>query len=163
MAKKGTVLMRTRNFIGACLLLLLLINAQAQQELRYVLLPPSESNTLADRYPRKGPDRIDGIWQPTTSQIKALESNLQNISSLRSDDAPNGQQIDHPARYFRQYVAVIQGGEPLIYINSLCNVHANPDWRHHLVSAFGGGNCYWQAWYDPATATYFDLTINRPA
>lgn len=155
--------MRTRNFIGVCLLLFLLINVKAQQEQRYVLLPHSESNTLADRYPRKGPDRIDGSWQPKLSQIEALEAHLQDISKLKSDDTPNGKQIDHPDRYLRQYVAVIQGGEPLIYINALCNVHSNPDWRHRLILVSDGGNCYWQAWYDPATATYFDLTINGRA
>jgi hypothetical protein len=160
--------MRIRNFIGAGLLSVLLIGARAQPEQRpeqmFVLLPPSEATSLAEKYERKGPDRIDGSWQPNLTQIKALEANLSRISDLRSDDAPsiekNDKKIDHPDRYFRQYVAVVRAGQRLIYINALCDTHNSPGWRSHLVSDFGGGYCFWQAWYDPATESFSDLTVN---
>ena len=155
--------MRTHNFIGVGFLIVLLTGAQAQQEQRFVLLPPSQANSLAEKYERKGPDRIDGTWQPTTSQIQALEANLSRISDLRSYDAPNGEQIEYPDRYFRQYVAVIRAGERLIYINALCDVRNIPQWRNQLVSVYDGGNCFWQAWYDPATGSFSELAVNGRA
>jgi hypothetical protein len=155
--------MRTRYFIGASLLIVLLIGAQAQQEQRFVLLPSSAANSLAEQYPRKGPDRIDGSWQPTISQIKVLEANLHNISNLTSFDDPNGQKIEHPDRYFRQYVAVVRAGVRLIYINALCDVYHRPEWRNHLVRVLDGGNCFWQVWYDPATGSFSDLAVNGSA
>lgn len=154
--------MQARNLIGTGFLLFL-VCAQAQQEQRFVLLPPRESNTLAEEFPRKGPERIDGSWQPTIAQIQTLETNLSRISDLTSDDNPNAQKIDHPDRYFRQYVAVVRAGERLIYINALCNVHSKPEWRTRLIRVLDGGNCYWQAWYDPVTGTFSELTVNGRA
>jgi hypothetical protein len=159
-AEKGRIAMRTRSFIGAGLLIVLLTNSQAQQEQRFVLLPPGESNSLAEEFPRKGPDRIDGSWQPKIAQIKALEANLSHVSDLTSNYEPNGETVEHPDRFFRQYVAVVRGGQLLIYINALCDVHNRPEWRNHLVPVFTGGNCFWQAWYDPATGSFSELSVN---
>ena len=152
--------MRIRNFIGAGFLIVLLTSAQAQQEQRFVLLPSIEAKSLAEKYDRKGPDRIDGSWRPAPSQIQALEANLSRISDLRSYDAPNGEQIEHPDRYFRQYVAAIRAGERLIYINALCDVRDVPQWRNHLVSPSDGTHCFWQAWYDPATGGFSELAVS---
>ena len=155
--------MPASNLVGAGLLIALLTGAEAQQEQRFVLLPPSAATSVAELYPRKGPDRIDGSWQPKLAQIKALEAHLQDISKLRSYDAPDGAQIDHPDRYFRQYVAVVRAGEPVIYVNALCDVYDRPQWRQKFIPISDGGNCFWQAWYDPATATFSELAVNGRA
>jgi hypothetical protein len=142
------------------LLVCLIAGAQGQREQRFVLLPASEATKFASDYPRAGPQSIGGSWQPTTSQVEVLESNLSLISSLRSGGAPNGTRIEHPERYYRQYLAVLRGGHALIFVNSLCDIKYNTDWRTHIAVVMDGGNCFWQAWYDPTTSKFSELMVN---
>ena len=147
----------------ACTLIFLITGAQGQQEQRFVLLPASEANSLARMYPKNGPEKIDGSWQPTKSQIETLEANLSHISDLRSGGAPNGEKIAHPEQYYRQYVPVVRDGQKLIYVNALCEVRFSTDWREHVAIVMDGGNCFWQAWYNPATEKFLTLYINGHA
>ena len=147
----------------ASILIFLFTGAQGQQERRFVLLPASEAINLARMYPKKGPERIDGGWQPTQSQIETLEANLPHVSDLRSFGAPKGETIDHPEQYYRQYLAVIRAGQNLIYVNALCHVQYISDWRDHIAIVMDGGHCFWQAWYDPATEKFLTLYINGRA
>ena len=128
-----------------------------------MLLPASEVGSFARMYPTKGPERIDGSWQPTNDDIDTIEANLHYISDLRSFGAPNGEKIEHPDTYFRQYLAVFRGGQKRIYINAMCDVKYSTDWRTHLAIVMDGGNCFWQAWYDPATQKFLSLMINGVA
>ena len=155
--------MRIRNLIVASLLTSFFAGAQAQQESRFVLLPAGEAGSLAREYPKDGPDRIDGSWQPTKAIIDDLEASLPRISELRSFGAPNSAKIEHPGSYFRQYLAVIRGGKKKIYVNAMCDVTYSVDWRTHLATVTDGGNCFWQAWFDPATGKFTDLYINGRA
>ena len=155
--------MSTRKFVVAVLLVFLNICAHGQQEQRFVLLPASEARSLAEMYPEEGPDKIDGDWQPTKLQIENLEANLHHLSDLRSFGAPKGEKIERPEQYFRQYLAVVRDGQNLIYINSFCQTQYVSNWRNHIAIVMDGGNCFWQAWYDPATEKFLSLYINGRA
>jgi hypothetical protein len=152
-----------RTLAIACLLIFLTTYARTQQEQRFVLLPEREANSLAKMYPKDGPDRINGGWQPSQPQIQSLEANLPHVSDLRSGGAPNGEKITHPELYFRQYVAVVRAGQKLIYVNAICQIRYAPDWREHVAVVMDGGNCFWQAWFDPATQKFSELYINGRA
>lgn len=152
--------MRTRKLVIASTLIFLIMGAQGQQEKRFVLLPASEVSSLAKDYPKDGPEKIDGSWQPTTSQIETLEANLPKLSTLRNAGAPNGEKIEHPEQYYRQYLAVIRAGRKLIYVNALCQVGNISYWRDHLYEIMDGGKCAWQVWYDPVTDKFLSLSIN---
>ncbi|MGD0801761.1 MAG: hypothetical protein ABR906_10630 [Terracidiphilus sp.] len=155
--------MSPRNFVVAVFLIVLNTCIHGQQRQQYVLLPSTETNNLANMFPKDGQEKIDGSWQPTKSQIETLETNITRISDLRSFGAPKGEKIEHPENYFRQYLAVVRAGKNLIYVNALCEVQYNIDWRNHVAIVWDGGNCYWQAWYDPATEKFSNLYINGRA
>jgi len=155
--------MRTRNLIGASLLVFLVFCAQGQQEQRYVLLPVNAASELAKMYPKNGPDRIDGSWQATQANIDGLEASLSHITEMRSGGAPNGRQIEHPDSYYPQYVAAIRAGQKLIYVNAVCDVKGMSYWHEHLAIVFDGGSCFWQVWFDTATKKFFQLSINGVA
>ncbi len=155
--------MRTKSLVIASTLAFLITGAHGQQEQRFVLLPASEVSNLAKDYPQYGPDKIDGSWLPSESQIGALEANVRHISDLRNGGAPNGEKIVHPEQYYRQYVAVVRAGQSLIYVNALCRIGNASYWRDHLYRVMDGGSCAWQAWYDPATEKFLSLSINGRA
>jgi hypothetical protein len=152
--------MRKRTLMWSILIAFLVISAQAQQVQHYVFLPESEAKNLARNFPKSGPDKIDGGWRPSESQIQALEANLRHISELRDGSAPNGERIEHPDTYFRQYLGVVRAGRKLIYVNALCDVADIPYWRDHIAIVADGGKCFWQSWYDPSTGKFLDININ---
>ena len=94
---------------------------------------------------------------PSKLQIETLEANLPHISDLKSSGAANGEKIAHPEQYFRQCVALVRAGQRLIYVNGLCQVQDISYWRDRLAIVMDGGNCFWQAWYDPATEMFLSL------
>jgi hypothetical protein len=71
--------------------------------------------------------------------------------------------IEHPERYFRQYIGVSHREQRRIYINAFCIDPPPSDWRTHLYTVIDGATCFWQALYDPITKTISDLTINARA
>jgi hypothetical protein len=152
--------MKKRTLLRAILIALLIVSAQAQQVQHYVLLPESEAKNLARNFPKSGPDKIDGGWQPSEPQIQTLEANLQHISGLKNYSAPNGERIEHPESYFRQYLAVVRAGRKLIYVNAVCDVKQIPYWHDHIAIVADGGSCFWQSWYDPSTEKFLEIYIN---
>ncbi|MGO9336623.1 MAG: hypothetical protein ACLPY1_03850 [Terracidiphilus sp.] len=134
-----------------------------QQEQRSVLLPAHESKAVSDRYSRERSEKIGGSWQPTKVDLDGLESNLPQISSMKVLGWDSKIHIDHPDRYFRQYVAVLVAGRREVFVNAFCDGQSFPDWRERLVVVIDGGTCYWQALYDPATKQFSNLMINARA
>jgi hypothetical protein len=124
--------------------------AGAQQEVKYVV--------LSIKLPR-GIVATQGSWTPSTIDIAKAEGSISQTVSLKANYA--SPHIDHPERYFRQYVPIRQQGRNLLYVNAFCE--APGYWRTQIVIVDDGGSCYWQALYDPATDKYSDLTINGRA
>jgi len=84
-----------------------------------------------------------GSWQPSKADIDGLEASLPQLVGLKADER---RRIEHPERYFRQYLGIIRDGKKLIYVNAPCQIADARYWREHLVSVFDGGSCYWQAY-----------------
>ncbi|HEX5233767.1 MAG TPA: hypothetical protein VFW25_00410 [Silvibacterium sp.] len=142
----------------AALLLLLTMSVQAQQAQRSVLLPPSDLSRPLLLSPG---DRIQpGNWKPNKADIDGLEAKLSTISGMKAERWEPSLHIEHPEQYFKQYVAVIRGGEKLIYVNAFCEDPPPADWRRRLVVVLDGGTCFWQALYDPSTREFSHLIIN---
>jgi hypothetical protein len=153
--------MSARRLKTGAILLFLVADATGQQAQRSVVLPASEAKMAADFYPKKGPERIDGTWEASMEDIAGLEANLSHISDLKSRGGTIGDRIEHPDRYFRQYIAVLQAGNRRIFINAFCDgIHPSPIWHDHFYVIMDGGSCVWQALYDPATKSFSDLETN---
>jgi hypothetical protein len=155
--------MRTKKLVMAGLLICLVAGAYGQQEERSALLPEIEAHLIKKWSPKHGPNKIDGSWLPSKAQLDALEASIPHISDLRSGGAPKGGQIAHPEQYYRQYLALIRAGQKLIRVNAFCDVKDLPHWRDQPEIVMDGGDCYWQAWYDPATGKFLDFYINGRA
>jgi hypothetical protein len=148
-----------RKLMIASLLFFLISDAQGQQQ-RFVLLPASEAKTVADFYPKKGPEKIDGAWEATKSDLDGLEANLSHISELRGRGRTTGGYIKDPGKYFRQYTAVLQAGQKRIFINAFCESKPAPVWHDRIYIIMDGGSCVWHALYDPATGKFSGLEMN---
>jgi hypothetical protein len=95
---------------------------------------------------------VGGIWHPTKEDIAGLEASLEQISHMNAENYPknNNVHIDHPERYFRQYVGVIRGWKRRIYVNAFCGEFPpEPGWQKRLVDILDGGTCVWQAVFGP--------------
>jgi hypothetical protein len=127
----------------------------------YVLLPESEAAAYAKLLSTNRETDVRS-WEPTVADIEGLEANLLQIPALSENARGSIRHIDKPKGYFRQYVAVVQRGKKWIFVNAFCGFGmGNSDgWRKHLEIADDGGECYWQAWYDPATQRFSNLMIN---
>jgi hypothetical protein len=127
----------------------------------FALLPATEIKAYEKYYRANLAGPLDN-WEPTVGDINGLEANLPQITALSGKQPDPGRHIDNPHQYFRQYLAIAQGGKKRIFVDAFCNLEpgdANA-WRKHLVFVNDGGKCYWQAIYDPATQAFSNLTVN---
>ena len=136
-----------------------LANAQAPEVLRYVTLPPHSQASVA---PVLLWDKGSyASWVPNEMEIQGLEANLSQISELKIRGYESTRlRIEHPEKYFRQYVGVKHNGKRRIYINAFCDDPPPSDWRSRLYVVIDGDIGYWHAFYDPDTKFFSDLTIN---
>lgn len=103
-------------------------------------------------------------WTPSQTDLDNLESKLSQISELkiRGWESTNIH-IQHPEKYFRQYVGVRHRGKREIYINAFCDDPPPSDWRKRFYVVIDGAMGYWHAFYDPDSKTFSELTINSRA
>jgi hypothetical protein len=130
----------------------------------HILLSGSETAAYA-KLLSANPDFTIQSWQPTEADLEGLEANLPQVSNLKENGPGPGSRIDHPNEYFRQYLAIVQSGKKLIFVNASCGIGVDDsdEWRHHLQIATDGGKCFWQAFYDPLTQKFSNLMINGVA
>jgi hypothetical protein len=88
-----------------------------------------------------------------------MESHLSLISQLRSQSGIEGARIEHPERYYRQYVGIVIGKRRLIYINAFCVEKPPSYWLERLVDVCDGG-CSWGVIYDIEGGEFSDLAMN---
>ncbi len=150
-----------RKLTIAGLLLLSVACGEGQPPEHFVLLPNREAKLIPIR--RKGEVLSRTGWRPTLADIAGLEKNLSQIASLPVEGWTARIRIEHPEKYFRQYLAVAFEGQHRVYVNASCDETPPPTWRSHLYVVIDGATCYWQALYDPATKTFSYLTINARA
>ncbi len=135
---------------------------QVPETQRYVVLPPHSQASIA---PVLLWDKGSySSWTPSQADIEGLEARLSQVSKLKIrgwESTPI--RIEHPEKYFRQYIGVRHDGKRRIYINTFCVDPPPSDWRTRLVVVIDGATCFWHAFYDPDTKTFTDLTINPRA
>ena len=146
-----------------CNVLLSMVSfAQAGEMQHYVLLPPhSQASITPVLLWDKG---SYATWTPSRTDIEGLETELPQVSKLKIkgwESTPI--RIEHPEKYFRQYVGVRHEGHRRIYINAFIDDPPPPDWQKRLYVVVDGATSYWHAFYDPDTKTFSDLTINARA
>jgi hypothetical protein len=130
-------------------------SGKTTQQSRFVVLPD------------QGRQSPDGTWTPSPANIAGVEGSICQIATL-SDKRHAADfvdvQIAHPEQYYRQYFGVFRGGRRYIYINAFCGSGRVEFflWRQSIVGVSGGGNCFWQALYDPLKGEISDLKINGP-
>ena len=143
--------MRIRNLL---VLFAFVAGAQAQQETHFVVLSSSAAKSI---------NAVQTTWSQTKVDIDDAEANISQVAILQAEGWSSMIHIDHPERYFRQYVPVRRAGKRVLYLNALCDENPPAYWRKRLVIVADGATCYWQAFYDPATKKYSHLTINSRA
>jgi hypothetical protein len=147
----------------AALLLVWGHSAPGQNEQRSALLPAHVARAVSSRYAYERSEKFDGNWNPAKADLDGLESNLSQISDMKIYGWDSKIRIDHPAQYYRQYVAVRVAGQKRIFVNAFCDEKPPLDWRNRLYIVIDGATCYWQALYDPATRQFTNLRINARA
>jgi hypothetical protein len=103
-------------------------------------------------------------WNPRLPDIGDLEIKLSGISALkiRGYESTN-LRIEHPEKYFRQYIGVRHRGKHQIYINAFIDDPPPSNWQRTFYVVIDGGMGCWHAFYDPKTKTFSELTINPRA
>jgi hypothetical protein len=146
-------------FIPPLFGLILLAQSTSQPETRYVILPVSEWKSVAAYFASNGPNKPTDGWLPSQDDVNGLEASLPQIEKLRPGHPYPEARIEHPERYFRQYVGLVQGGHRRIVVNAFCGPVPNY-WQKHVVQISDGGTCVWHALYDPAKHQFLGLSIN---
>jgi len=129
-----------------------------------VLLPATETDAYIKFYLGDAKAAVQS-WQPSQVDLDGLDQNLPHISNLRENVPGPGRRIDSPNKYFRQYLAIVQNGKKQIIVNAMCGtaVDDSDKGRHHLQIVSDGGDCFWQAFYDPVMQKFSNLMINGRA
>jgi len=134
----------------------------AQIKTRWTLLPETEADHAKQLCSRPGPPKFQATWKPTESDIQTMESRLSRISRLRTRSGIVGVQIEHPDRYYRQYLGIIIDGHKFIFINAFCDDKPPEFWRETLIDVCDGG-CSWGVVYTVATGKFSHLEMNGVA
>jgi len=152
-----------RYLISATALILVMASISvAQMKTRWTLLPETEADHAKQLCSRPGPPKFQATWKPTESHIQTMESRLSRISRLRTQSGIVGVQIEHPDRYYRQYLGIIIKGHKFIFINAFCDDKPPQTWRESLIDVCDGG-CSWGVVYDVATGQFSHLEMNGVA
>ena len=155
--------MISRKLFIASLLGLCAMTIPAQPQQRWVVLPQTEAKTLIGTEVLGLPGKITGTWEPKQDDVAGMEASFHQISDL-SRKGFSGRQVGDPARYFRQYLGLLQGDRKLIYLNAFCGFNNNSlapkNWREHLVVIYDGGSCVWRAIFDVSTKRFVSLSVN---
>jgi hypothetical protein len=153
--------MASPKLLARWLLLLVASTAAGQQDQRYIVLPQSAGKLGSTRLFGDGTQL--GSWMPSQADIEGLEANLSQISALAETGWKSTRHIETPDRYYRQYIGATVHRKRLIYVNAFCDDPPLPDWKIRLLVVADGWTCYWQAFYDPVTKQFSNLTINGRA
>src|SRR5437660_6247201 len=139
-----------RYLISTALILLAASICIAQTKTRGTLLPETEADRAKQLCSRPGPPKFQGTWKPTDTDIQTMESRLSRISRLHTRSGNVGIQIEHPNRYYRQYLGIVIDNRRIIFINAFCDDKPPETWREFLIDMCDGG-CSWGVVYDVAT------------
>ena len=152
-----------RHLISAAALILLAVSISiAQTKSRSALLPETQADRAKQLCSRPGPPKFQGTWKPTDADIQTMESRLSRISRLRTQSGVVGVKLEHPDRYYRQYLGIVIDDSKFIFINAFCDDKPPETWREFLIDICDGG-CSWGVVYNVATGEFSHLEMNGVA
>jgi hypothetical protein len=152
--------MLARKIAIASTLLLVMLGAAGQQTQQSVILPSAEAKNLKFF---GLPGKLTGHWNPKNSDIDDLERNLDQVTALDSKTLGPRFHIEHPEKYYRQYLGVALDYRRMIFVDAFCDLKGFDYWQEHLVIVSDGATCFWHALYDPASGKFTYLQINGRA
>src|SRR6266487_3310371 len=125
------------------------------------ILPISQGPALIRQGSRSSPTDVSGFWNPSASQVLAVEQRLPEL--LRE----SGHKLK-VSDSFRQYIGVTSHGKKLIYLNSfpgfaLEHSRDRRDWRTTALTVCDGGDVFWGVEFDPADNTFHNIQFNGEA
>ena len=124
------------------------------------ILPVSQGPALIRQCSRGAPSGVSEFWEPSISQILAIEQRLPEFlrstsHSIKASD------------YLRQYVGVVSHGRKLIYLNAFIRggltVNPKKDWKTMAVIVCDGGDGFWGVEFDPADNSFHHFESNGVA
>ncbi|HEX8021412.1 hypothetical protein [Mucilaginibacter sp.] len=69
--------------------------------------------------------------------------------------------VKHPDKYYKQVLAAAdeKGGQE-VYLNCLCSLENNKDWKQRFILVMDGGNCYFQVKMNLKTKKVISFSVN---
>ena len=134
----------------------------AQTKSRSALLPETQADRAKQLCSRPGPPKFQSTWKPSDTDIQTMESRLSRISRLSTQSGILGVRIEHPDRYYRQYLGIVVDDHKFIFIKAFCDDKPPDTWREFLIDICDGG-CSWGVVYDVATGEFSHLEMNGVA
>ena len=119
------------------------------------------SSTASERLHKDGGSFIltSPFWTPAVGDVVELERVFTNF--VASDRAAGCERLlRRQLQHKRQYFGFTSGGKRLIYVNGLCDPDGTPYWMTDFVSVTDGGDCYFQATYDPVARAFTECHVN---
>jgi hypothetical protein len=101
---------------------------------------------------------ISEYWTPTPEDIRTAEAGLHEFLSSAAPHI-----AAKLSTYVRQYTGFRLEGRDRIFIQFLCWLPYNPEWRCHPVVVTDGGDCYFRLEYDTSSRQYSHLWVNGGA
>jgi hypothetical protein len=155
--------MRSYSSITLLVLILLLPSSlSGQNKSRAIVLPETAADQVRQLCSRPGPPKFSGTWKPSEADIQKMESHLSRISGLRTESGIVDVQIEHPDRYYRQYLGIIIKNRKFVFINAFCDDKPPEGWRERVVDVCDGG-CSWGVVYDIKSRKFSHLEMNGVA
>jgi hypothetical protein len=154
--------MKTRKLYFIISIICCLLGCQKKSEIQFDIpgVIFTKEQTAAAEYFQKGKDS----WTPTNKQIEELENLFPEYIS--NYNVASAKEIyKNLSTYKRQYLGFTENGEQLIFINAFCE-HKwkdNDKWKSQFVFVFDGGDCYFQAIYNPSKHKFEKLFVNGVA
>ncbi|UOE48405.1 hypothetical protein MTO98_28770 [Mucilaginibacter sp. SMC90] len=71
--------------------------------------------------------------------------------------------VNDPDKYYKQVLAAKnEAGEQEVYLNCLCSLTNNKDWRQHIIAMIDGGSCYFRVKMNLQTKKVISFLVNDP-
>ena len=99
-------------------------------------------------------------WTPSQEQVDKLDMKLPAYLKDQSKSHSKHLKIDL-SKYKRQYFGYSLNGKKVIYVNAFC--HSFDYWKKTFVFVFDGGQCFFQATFDPEADKFLSFSVNGDA
>src|ERR1700729_2897269 len=91
----------------------------ANAEVHYTVLHAAEAQRALHQCSRPNVAGVTGLWEPRKEAIQQLESDLPHLAQVASAEKHGiSESVGDPKISRRQYIGVVIGGSPYIYINA---------------------------------------------